>query len=190
MLKFENVTFSYGEKTILRDFSFELKKGEVVALMGASGIGKSTVLNLAAGFCKPQEGQIIRSAERISYAFQEPRLFPWLNVLENVNAVLAANKTTKEDALKALDLVALSDSAALFPAELSGGMKSRVSLARAIAYNGDLFLLDEPFAALDEELRHRLAGGILDHIRKCGASCLIVTHQREDAELADRIITL
>ncbi len=191
MLKFESVSFSYGEKNVLQNFSLHLKKGEIVALMGASGIGKSTVLNLAAGLCKPQSGSVVCSAKRISYTFQEPRLFPWLNAVDNVNAVLSANKSSKAESLAALDFVGLSDSAEQFPNELSGGMKSRVSLARAIAYKGDLYLLDEPFAALDEALRHKLASDFLAYVRKIGASCLIVTHHQEDAEaLADRIIKL
>lgn len=191
MLIFEHVTFSYDKKLILNEFSMTLKKGEILAIMGGSGLGKSTILNLTAGLLKPQSGKVKCNATKISYAFQEPRLFPWMTVLDNVNAVLSKTDEPISDAVQALDFVQLSESVNLYPSELSGGMKSRVSLARAIAYGGDLYLLDEPFAALDEDLKHTLAINLRNHIKKCGASALFVTHQHSDAELfADRIITI
>ena len=190
-LIFDRVSFSYDKKEVLRDFSLYLQNGEILALMAPSGIGKSTILNLAAGLIKPQSGVIINNAERISYAFQEPRLFPWMSALGNVNAVLSAKKETKPQAKEALSFVGLEGSERLHPSELSGGMKSRVALARAIAYDGDLYLLDEPFAALDEELKNHLCKKLREHIKARGASALFVTHQRADAEqFADRIVEL
>ena len=191
MLKFDHVTFSYDGKIVLKDFSLSVEKGEIVALMGPSGIGKSTILNLAAGLLTPQSGTVSCIASKISYAFQEPRLFPWMNTVDNVNAVLSAKSNTLNDAKDALSFVELSESKNLYPANLSGGMKSRVSLARAIAYNGDLYLLDEPFSALDETLKERLLYRLREHIRANGASALLVTHQQADAEaFADRIIKI
>ena len=191
MLKFDRVSFSYGDKKILSDFSMTLQKGEILAIMGASGFGKSTILNLVAGLRQPDSGEITCNAERISYAFQEPRLFPWMTALDNVNAILSAKSDTLGTAKQALKTVGLTDSALLFPSELSGGMKSRVSLARAIAYGGDLYLLDEPFAALDEETKTKIANGLRQHIKESGASAIFVTHLRSDAELfADRILEL
>ena len=191
MLKFDNVSFSYQHKEILRDFSMTLQRGEIVAIMGESGLGKSTLLNLAAGLLKPQKGTVVRNTDRISYAFQEPRLLPHLTVLDNVNAVLSAKSDTIPAATEALAFVGLSDSATLYPRELSGGMKSRVSLARALAYQGDLYLLDEPFAALNEELRIDLLERLKCRIKSSGASALFVTHQYDDAvKFADRILSL
>lgn len=191
MLIFDHVSFFYGKKEILKDFSFTLKKGEILAIMGASGLGKSTVLNLAAGLRKPQSGLVECHTDKISYAFQEPRLFPWMNALNNVNAVLSAKKETIPLAMQALEFVELADSAKLFPAELSGGMKSRVSLARAIAYGGELYLFDEPFAALDKDLRERLSNKLRSFLKERGASALFVTHLKEDAEqFADRILEI
>ena len=191
MLEFSDVSFEYEQKKVLDHFSLSLKKGEIVAIMGASGIGKSTVLNLAAGLREPLSGKVECDAQKISYAFQDVRLFPWMTVLENVNAVLSAKDETIPRAMEALRMVSLEDSATLYPHELSGGMKSRVSLARAIAYGGDLYLLDEPFSALDDELRHSLAKTLREHIHSQNASALLVTHQQSDAELmADRIIYL
>ena len=191
MLEFQNVCFAYGKKQVLTDLSFTLSDGEILAVMGESGCGKSTLLQLVAGFLKPKSGIILNQACKISYAFQEPRLFPWLTVTENLRAVLSDKDTADSRIADALDAVSLSDAAHLYPDELSGGMKSRASLARALAYGGDLYLLDEPFAALNEELRAELSIKIRERIRQSGASAILVTHQRVDAELmADRILAL
>lgn len=191
MLEFQNVTFSYGKKKILSDLSFHLEKGEILAIMGESGCGKSTVLNLIAGLRKPQDGSIVCRTDRISYAFQEPRLFPWLTVAENLRAVLLSTENADAVIQNALRAVELEDAASLLPDQLSGGMKSRVSLARALAYNGDLFLLDEPFAALNEDLRLRLTQKLKLYFKENGISAILVTHQTSDAEsLADRVIQM
>ena len=192
MLKITNLSFSFDNKNILEDFSLELKKGEILAVMGSSGYGKTTLLELIAGLYKPQKGEIVNTFEKIAYAFQEPRLFPWLTVRENLLAVMdEKDENAEKTVLNTLELVGLLDSVDNYPEELSGGMKSRASLARALAFGGDLFLLDEPFAALDEDLRHSLAQTIKEHIRACGASAILVTHNKEDAEnIADRILML
>jgi len=192
MLKIHELSFSYGKKQVLRDLSLEVAPGEIVAIMGASGCGKSTLLQLTAGLLKPDSGRIESDAKRISYAFQEPRLFPWLTVKENLEAVLPRTLENRENAiLRALEAVELADSADLYPDALSGGMKSRAALARALVFGGDLFLLDEPFAALDRELRMRLGDRLKQTIKERGGSAILVTHHPEDAErLADRIITL
>lgn len=190
MLEFQNISFSYEKKQIFDNFSFHLKKGETVALMGASGCGKTTLLSLAAALIKPTKGEIRSSATRISYVFQEPRLFPWLTVEENLRAVIRED-TSDEKIAVILNTLGLSDCAQLYPQELSGGMKSRVSLARALIFDGDLFLLDEPFAALDEELRHSIGQFLKQHFHEKGVSAILVTHQLNDAErLADRILYL
>ena len=191
MLEFQNVYFAYDKKQVFTDLSFTLANGEILAVMGESGCGKSTLLQLVAGFLKPQKGIIVHEACKISYAFQEPRLFPWLTVSENLRAVLSDKYTADSRIAEALDAVSLSDAANLYPDELSGGMKSRASLARALAYGGDLYLLDEPFAALNEELRAELSATIRERIKQSGASAILVTHQRADAELmADRVLYL
>ena len=192
MLKINNVSFAFDQKSVLENFSLELQKGEILAVMGPSGCGKTTLLGLIAGLNKVQKGELENTFEKVAYVFQEPRLFPWLTVKENLLAVInekndAALKTVEE----CLSLVGLSDSANKYPTELSGGMKSRVSLARALVFGGDLFLLDEPFAALDEQLRHDLAKKLKGYLHARGASAILVTHNREDAEMiADRIVTL
>lgn len=190
MLEFERVSFSYKKNTpVLRDISFRLEDGGFLTVMGESGCGKSTLLSLAAGLLTPTDGRVLCTAKRIACAFQESRLFPWLTVAQNLSAVLP--KPDPRAIAEALWAVELSDCAALYPAELSGGMKSRVSLARALLYGGDLFLLDEPFSALDADLRRRLSDRLRAKWKQAGAAVLLVTHQQEDAErLGGRVLRL
>ncbi len=194
MLKFNNVSFSYREsghtKKIFNRINLTLKNGEIVAVMGESGRGKTTLLQLAAGFLTPTDGKIERDFDRVSYAFQEPRLFPWMTVEENIFAVLS-DKNDKKAVQNALKAVELEDARKLYPSQLSGGMKSRASLARALAYGGELFLLDEPFAALDDDMRRRILLRLRKYLKESGRSGILVTHQKEDAKhFADRIVVL
>lgn len=192
MLKIHDLSFSYGKKQVLRNFSLQINNGEIVAVMGASGCGKSTLLQLIAGLLTPTSGKIEHDLHGVSYAFQEPRLFPWLTVEENLKAVLSKDQADADQIIsRALETVELSDSKCLYPDSLSGGMKSRASLARALTFGGELFLLDEPFAALDRELCVRLGDRLKQEIKERGATAILVTHNPEDAKrLADRIITL
>ncbi len=188
MLHLDQISFSYGQKQILEDLSLTLKKGELLAVMGPSGCGKSTLLHLIAGLKRPNGGSITVNAARISYVFQEPRLFPWLTLEQNLRAVLSDQETADGRIEKALEAVGLSDSASLYPAQLSGGMKIRASLARALAFGGDLFLLDEPFASLDETLCNELCIKLREYFKQNGISAILVTHRTQDAQsFADRI---
>ena len=189
MLELRNVSFSYENKAVLSNFSLELADGEILALMGPSGCGKTTVLRLVAGLERPHGGVIVSTTPKISCAFQEPRLLPWLTVEENLLAVLEGADRSRTRITEMLARVGLDGAEKLYPHELSGGMKSRVSLARALLYGGDLYLFDEPFAALDETLRQDLCTVLHDHIKKSGASAILVTHRDADAEqLADRVL--
>jgi len=191
MIEFQKVSFSYEKKQVIQDLSFSLKNGEILGVMGPSGCGKTTLLSLAAGLRKPNAGKIVTNAKKISYVFQEPRLFPWLTVTQNLQAVAEKEKFSSEQIQQALHEVGLEDWGDAYPSQLSGGMKSRVSIARALLYGGDLFLLDEPFSALDEEMRKTLSLLLRKKICESGASAILVTHQRADAEaMADRILEL
>lgn len=193
MIAFEQVSFAYESKKVLDALSFSLQTGELMAVMGESGCGKSTLLHLAAGLLKPQSGKILSDHNRISYAFQEPRLFPWMTVRENLLAVLSKDRIVKEaeTVSRLLEQVGLSNVEALYPNELSGGMKSRVSLARALLYDGDLFLLDECFASLDEDLRSELTLFLREELKSKNKTAIFVTHLRSEAEaFSDRILTL
>ena len=190
MLKLTDVSFSYEQKPVLKDLSLALSRGERLAIMGPSGCGKSTLLNLIAGLLSPTGGRIESQFQKIAYVFQEPRLLPWLNIEQNIRAVLpkAADNQQIRDVLQT---VGLEESHLHYPDELSGGMKIRASLARALAYGGDLFLLDEPFAALDKELRIELLEVLCQYLKQNQAAAVLVTHQREDAEaFSDRILEL
>lgn len=191
MLEFKNVSFAYDKKLVLRDISFDLKKGEILAVMGPSGCGKTTLLSLASALKKPTAGEICGIPQRISYVFQEPRLFPWLTVKENLEAVIKKPREKESQILSILDTLGLGTSAALYPHELSGGMKIRVSLARALIFDAELYLFDEPFSALDEELKLRISLWLKDFLKSKNAAAILVTHQKEDAErLADKTLVL
>lgn len=193
MILFDSVCFSYGEKEVLRDLSFRLENGELLAVMGESGCGKTTLLHLAAGLKKPSSGSIRCDHTRVSVAFQEPRLFPWLTVRENLLAVLPKEEVKAGEARIStlLASLGLSEAEGFYPHELSGGMKSRASLARALLYDGDLLLLDEPFSALDEDMRAEMTEKLRDHLKATGKAAILVTHLRAEAEaFSDRILRL
>jgi len=174
ILDFSNVTLTYGEHTVLKNFDLHLAKGEKKVIMGASGQGKTSILRLATGLVTPTNGQVINNALRIAVQFQEPRLFPNLTALENVNVVLSDKNETLATAMEWLSLVELSDAADLLPSELSGGMAQRVALARALAFGGDLYLLDEPFRGLDTQLKERMMSLVLEKVGN--TSLLLITH--------------
>lgn len=190
MLTVQDLSFGYHKTTkVLEHFNLTVESGELLALMGPSGCGKSTLLRLIAGFLKPDGGLIQSDFEKISFVFQEPRLFPWLTVSENLKAVHP--NATQDQINDFLALVELREAEALYPDELSGGMKSRVSLARGLLYGGDLMLLDEPFSALDRELRLTLAASLRARLKASHCTAILVTHQEEDAKIfADRIVSL
>ena len=194
MITLDKLSFSYGDRPIFRDFSLAVPSGELLAVMGASGCGKSTLLNLIAGLRKPTAGTLTVDEHLPVYVFQEPRLFPWLTVKENIRAVLP--KGAPDDVVTdALDLVGLTADADTLPSELSGGMRSRASLARAIAYGAasgsTLYLLDEPFSALDETLRASLCAALKERFRASNATALLVTHDAEEAErFGDRTVKI
>lgn len=188
MLRIKNLCVSFGETPILENFSFFCENIGCTALMGASGIGKTTLLRVIAGLLPHNEGEIENTFSRISVKFQEPRLFDWLTVKENVAAVLEGENTA-EAALEWLRAVDLEADADKYPRELSGGMAQRVALARALAYEGDLLLLDEPFSAVDEATKAPLLALIREYAKT--HAVILVTHSREEAELLNaRIVTL
>ena len=190
MIQLCDISFEYGKKTVFSHLSLSVKKGERVALMGPSGCGKSTLLQLIAGLerLSGENGTLSVNAQKIAYAFQEPRLFPWLTVEKNLEPILpdGTDKRVIKETLAALDLI---DVAPLYPDQLSGGMASRVSLARALLYDADLILLDEPFTALDKETKEGIIPYLKETFAKKNATVLLVTHQNTEAEaLCDRVL--
>ena len=185
MINIKDFSLSFGQEKIIDSFSLHLDKGEKIALMGPSGCGKTSLLRAIAGLIKPIDGSITLGGS-VSFIFQEPRLLPWLSALENVNAVLSDSIATMAEAQKWLEAVGLGDSGDKLPSQLSGGMQQRVSIARALAYGGDILLLDEPMKAMDTETADAVAKLIMEHAKD--KTLIIVTHDEAEAKaFADKI---
>ena len=188
-----------GHLPVLDHVSLQVQPGEFVALLGPSGCGKSTLLRLVAGLEAPTTGQITQDGQPITrpdpsriVVFQDPTLFPWRTVRDNVALGLQARKVpqaqyTRVDA--ALELVGLSEFAASYPHQLSGGMAQRAALARALVNEPQLLILDEPLGKLDSLTRLSMQGELLKLWQKAGFSVLLVTHDVEEALfLANRVV--
>ena len=210
VIKYENVDIHIDSKIILEDVTFTLKAGDFAYITGAVGSGKSTLLKSVYGEVDINSGKAVLFDEfllkglrrsklpalrkRMGIVFQDFQLLTDRSVHDNLEFVLKCtgwkDKNEREKRIEeVLYLVGLPQKGYKMPHELSGGMKSRVSLARALLYGGDLYLFDEPFAALDETLRQDLCTVLRDHIKKSGASAILVTHRDADAEqLADRVL--
>ena len=181
----------------LRDLSFTVADGEFVSLLGPSGCGKSTALRLVAGLLEPDAGHLRFPHDRpeIGFVFQEPTLMPWADALTNTRLPLDLKHVARGDgnarAAAALARVGLKGFERAFPRELSGGMKMRVSLARALAAQPKLLLLDEPFAALDEITRNALGDDLLRLWKEDGLTVLFVTHSvGESSYLSQRVLVM
>ena len=174
MIRFENVQAGYPDKPIFQDLNVVFPEKGAVALMGPSGFGKTTLLRLIAGLIRPAAGKIHGlENQKIAFMFQEDRLLPWLTAKKNVEIV-----SNEEKAKYWLAQMEIEDMEK-YPREMSGGMQRRISLARAMAFEGDILLLDEPFKGLDADLRKRIA----ENIRGKARLTILSIHDREEAEL-------
>lgn len=181
-----NLTKKFGKKHIFDHSEFVFPHGKVTYITGESGRGKTTLLRILAGLDKSYSGKILDGYKKISYVFQEPRLFSSISVKENIEI---SSQNSKYSVEKLLDLLELSSEANSSVSSLSGGMKMRVALARAIYRDGDLFLMDEPFSALDDELKSRILPKIFEILK--GKTIIIVSHNIEEANIySDSIINL
>ncbi|MEH2564204.1 ABC transporter ATP-binding protein [Bradyrhizobium sp. AZCC 2289] len=187
--------------TALGPFDLDVVRGEFVSLLGPSGCGKSTALRLIAGLSAPSSGTVklsrrtARAGHAIGFVFQEPTLMPWTSVRENVRLPLKLAQAPAAEAdarvSEALVQVGLAEFADAYPRELSGGMKMRVSLARALVTDPDILLMDEPFAALDEITRFRLNNDLLALWRNLHKTVIFVTHSVfESVYLSQRVIVM
>jgi NitT/TauT family transport system ATP-binding protein len=192
-----------SEHFALRDVALDLADGEFLSIVGPSGCGKSTLLKLVAGLLEVSAGRVMIDGvpkrpgvpPDVGLVFQNDALLPWRTVLENVRLPLVGTGLSKADQVRRvgelLEVVNLSAFAGFFPGQLSGGMRKRVALARTLAYDPDLFLMDEPFGPLDAQTRIRLGGEFLEIWEGVGKSVMFVTHDVEEAiALSDRVVVM
>ena len=195
-LTFSRVGHAFLGRSLFEDFDLAIGKGEAVALLGPSGSGKTTLLQIAAGIIEPVKGRVLRGYDRQAVVFQEPRLVPWMTLTDNIAYGLAARGEAKAARRRTAERLALAVGLEAvdfekYPAELSGGMRQRANVARALAVDPDMLFLDEPFSATDVGLRRHLQDLLIDAARRQGFSVLLVTHDLAEAvRVANRIVVL
>jgi NitT/TauT family transport system ATP-binding protein len=183
-IELSGIAKGYGRQTVLRDLALTVRQGEIVCLHGPSGCGKTTIVEIVAGALAPDRGTRVVRAARIGYMFQDDCLIPWETVEGNVRFALTARvgpESARAVAERWLGAVGLGDSLAKKPAELSGGMKRRVNLARSLAVEPDLLLLDEPFAFQDAATAAVIRERVLAANRERGTTVVLVSHDLRDA---------
>lgn len=179
-IELKNINFAYNENKILENFSLAINEGECVCLVGRSGCGKTTVARLVLGLEDAFEGTV-SAPEKISCVFQEDRLLPHLNLYKNVLLALPKDAAPSAEAL--IEELGLADYKKSKISELSGGMKRRVAIIRAIAFDGDALVLDEPFNGLDQKNKELAAEIIKREFSDKGKPILLISHIEEDAQL-------
>ncbi|MHC1719181.1 MAG: ABC transporter ATP-binding protein [Clostridiaceae bacterium] len=193
------------EKVLLKDINLTIKKGEFVCIVGPSGCGKTTILELLAGFQKPDRGMVIHEnktvlkpeASRIMIFQDFNQLFPWKTVYENIMFPLRKLRKNLQDMKKqelaetALNMVKLKDYGGYYPHQLSGGMKQRAAIARALVLDPEILLMDEPFGSLDAQIRSQLQNLLVDIWKDTGVTVVFVTHDIQEAVLlSERIVIM
>ena len=200
-LKVENLSFSYADKTIIHNVSFEVKDGEFISILGPSGCGKSTLLNVLAGILKPEDGQIRIDGVQVNgissqfaYMPQNDLLLPWKTILDNVclyGEIHHSKDTMKERAREQMARFGLEGCENKYPSELSGGMRQRAAFLRTTMCEAGIYLLDEPFGALDVITRGDMQDWLRELCSSLKKTILLVTHDTDEAiYLSDRILIL
>jgi NitT/TauT family transport system ATP-binding protein len=202
LLEIINISKRYDEKnhTVFQDFNLSINEGEFLCLLGPSGCGKTTLLNLVAGFIEPTGGRIEVGNEPVTgpgpdrcVVFQESTLFPWFTIKENISlGILKKEKSfIKNELEKYIKMVGLAGYEDFLPHEVSGGMKQRANLARALIMHPKIMLMDEPFSALDFQLRRELQDRLIEIQQKLKQTVLFITHDVEEAaRLGDRVLII
>jgi len=195
-LEVKGLNHHFGFTEILQNINFTLNKGKILSIVGPSGGGKTTLMHLCADLLDVQEGKVENSFLSSAFAFQEGRLLPWKNVIDNISLGLIAKGESKRGALEKSQKIALrfgleEADFTKFPKDLSGGMKQRVSFARALVIEPSLLFLDEPFSALDIGLKKELQSVLIEMAKERGISILFITHDLMEAiRLSDEILLL
>ena len=193
LLSLEEVGCRFGAVEVFKRLSLEIARGEFVAVVGPSGCGKTTLLSLLSGFIKPASGLVMKQG-RVRMVYQQDGLFPWQTVAENISLGLREVRDERERARQLqemLSLISLENFADHYPHQLSGGMRQRAELARALAGDTDILLLDEPFSSLDYLTRLRLRRELVRMLEELPRTVVLVTHDIEEAaQLADRVLVL
>lgn len=182
-MQFNNINIAYGEDIIYDDFSIDIEEGKINCILGLSGVGKTTLLNAI-------KNQLMNDKKKISYIFQEHRLIKWKNLYKNIELVLEEKSLEQKKIIveTSLKLVGLYEYKEYYPNELSGGMKQRVNIARAIASESDVILMDEPFKAIDIKLKKELMAKLKESIVKRNQTAIFISHDIEEIiEFGDNI---
>jgi len=184
-----NISKNYGDKQVLSDITFTLFKNDFISIVGKSGVGKSTILDIIGKIKNQSSGEVIyhSNIDRPIFVFQQynTSIYPWFTIYENLELVLNKNNKNKDDIEEKIDyylsLVGLKDFKNLYPRELSGGMQQRVAIARSLVVESKLLLLDEPFGSLDLNTRNELESDLLNLATKLGLTIVMITHDIEEA---------
>ena len=191
----KHIKKSFGDLKVLNNISMAFEKGKITCVLGPSGCGKSTLLNIISGIIKDYAGEVVGFQKQdMSFVFQEDRLIPWLTVYDNMKFVLKGkypNDKLKEIISDYLLLVKMKDYHGFYPSDLSGGMKQRASIARALAYDGEIIIMDEPFKSLDIKIKIQLLKDFKNICKKTKSTAVFVTHDIDEAiEIGDKIYIL
>lgn len=188
MIEIRDLIKKFNDHYVFNNLNLDIESDKITVILGKSGCGKTTLLRLISNLEKYDSGSINTNNLKFSYVFQEPRLFPWLTVFENIQTITNLPSDEIYRMIRMVDLEKFSNS---YPDELSGGMKSRVSLARAFAYKPNFLLMDEPFSNLDDFTRVKMQEELLKLYNKENVGILFVTHNIDEAlTIADKIIVL
>ena len=194
MIEIKNLCKSYEEKVVYQNLNLSFKEKQITSLMGPSGCGKTTLLRIIAGLESYNSGEIVGlQHKRIAYVFQEDRLLTWLTVRENIEYVLSSwmQKVEYQDRVdELLEMLELTKEQNHLITTLSGGMKRRVALGRALAYEGDLILMDEPFKGLDNKLKDKVMQNILEFYKQKQPTIICVTHDLKEATILGNVIKM